>query len=132
MDENTQASLKERKRTLINGNYGPDYDMGRRPECMALFQNKNAAVIINGMLTVYSPSQSVMEIRFALENPKEEDGSFYVEFSRDGKQWQRSEQGKYRLKMGLLSFMRIMKTGIPRSIIVSAFKKTGGTIIRIL
>ena len=35
-------------------------------------------------------------------------------------------------KMGLLSFMRIMKTGIPRSIIVSAFKKTGGTIIRIL
>lgn len=104
VDENTQASLKERKRTLINGNYGPDYDMGRRPECMALFQNKNAAVIINGMLTVYSPSQSVMEIRFALENPKEEDGSFYVEFSRDGKQWQRSEQGKYRLKNGITFF----------------------------
>jgi len=56
------------------------------------------------MLTVYSPSQSVMEIRFALENPKEEDGSFYVEFSRDGKQWQRSEQGKYRLKNGITFF----------------------------
>ena len=92
-EEDTHTSLQERKRTLLKGNFGMDRDAARRPECMLVFQNKNGAVIIKGELTAYTEDFFVMSLDFVLDNYEEENDSFYVICSGDGKEWQRSEQG---------------------------------------
>ena len=110
-EENTHTSLQERKRTLLKGNFGMDRDAARRPECMLVFQNKNGAVIIKGELTAYTEDFFVMSLDFILDNYEEENDSFYVICSGDGKEWQRSEQGNYSLQNGIAYYDETFEDG---------------------
>jgi len=109
--EDTHTSLQERKRILLKGNFGMDRDAARRPECMLVFQNRNGAVIIKGELTAYTEDFFVMSLDFVLDNYEEENDSFYVICSRDGKEWQRSEQGNYSLQNGIAYYDETFEDG---------------------
>lgn len=109
--EDTYTSLQERERTILQGNFGTGLDAARPPECMLVFQNKNGAVIIKGELTVYAEDYFIMSFDFVLDNYEEENDSFYVICSQDGKVWQRSEQGEYSLQNGIASYSETFEEG---------------------
>lgn len=96
---------------MLKGNFGMDRDAARRPECMLVFQNKNGAVIIKGELTAYTEDFFVMSLDFILDNYEEENDSFYVICSGDGKEWQRSEQGNYSLQNGIAYYDETFEDG---------------------
>lgn len=68
-------------------------------------------MIIKGELTAYTEDFFVMSLDFILDNYEEENDSFYVICSGDGKEWQRSEQGNYSLQNGIAYYDETFEDG---------------------
>ena len=110
-EEETGESLGERKRTLVKGNFGTEYDAARLPECMLIFQNKNAAAIIKGELTIYAKDLFILELDFVLDNYEEDSGRFYMIFSEDGEVWRQSVRGEYGQRNGITYYYEEFEDG---------------------
>ncbi len=95
---------------MLKGNFGMDRDAARRPECMLVFQNKNGIYRrreADGIAKEDFLCQGLVSVIIH----EEENDSFYVICSGDGKEWQRSEQGNYSLQNGIAYYDETFEDG---------------------